>query len=283
VLFWTFSATGFCVGRRGAGFERVAGGCDWRGFLPVAGRESAFARGEGKQGWVELDESRVDGGVFGVAGVAFGRTRNHFGRCGVAKTEEGPFAGEAGFVFHVDLETHGVCALEVARLVDGALAFGAAAFENEHGFVGPSAGLEESLVGLAVDENVVKHVVVHIHRGVVAHIEAGGEVDPFAIVLGKTELAFARVLRAGTRRGIRVQTESCDGEENRSAEERDFQIGSHGGEYGAVIWGRLERWLQGVDDWLHFGVGTYRKERRKEGFVRSVYCLPSAGGTLRSG
>src|SRR6202008_3412243 len=207
--------------------------------------------GEREQGWIELDEGRIDRGVIGVAGITVGGTRNHFGGFSVAETKESPLPGKTRFVFHVDFKAHRIAALKMASLVDGPPAFGATALEDEHGFVWPRAGLEENLVGLAIDEDIVKHVVVHIHRRVVAHVETGGEVDPFAIVLGETELTIAGVFRAGTRRGI--QTDSCSGEERRSAEERDFQFGNHDGEYAAGKGGRPDRWLQKGGNWLHFG------------------------------
>ena len=72
----------------------------------------------------------------------------------------------------------------------------AAGFENEHGFVGPGSGGEEGFVGLGIDEDVVEHVVIgRLLGGAVAHVEAGGEVDPVAVVLGTLELGVGGVLR----------------------------------------------------------------------------------------
>lgn len=139
----------------------------------VAWGESPFVRGEWEEGWIELDEGRVDGGVIRVTGIAIGGTRNHFGGFGVAETEESPLAGETRFVFHMNFEAHSRSGLVMPCLVDGTLAFGGTAFEDEHGFVWPSAGFEKNLISLAIDENIVKHVVIHIHRRVVAHVEAG--------------------------------------------------------------------------------------------------------------
>ena len=155
----------------------------------VAGGEGRLRFGDGEQGWVELDEGGVYGGVLGVAGVAGSRGWNHFGGFDLVEAEEGPVAGEAR-VFDVDFKAHDLSALEVAFLIDGAFAFGPADFKDEHGFVGPGARREEGFVGLGVDEDVVEHVMVghtcHGGRGVVADVEAGGEVDPFAIVFGRT-------------------------------------------------------------------------------------------------
>jgi hypothetical protein len=177
------------------------GDCD---LLEVGGGEGGFAASDGEECGVELDEGGVDGGVVGVAGVAGCCCGGHFGGFGVVEAEEGPLAGEAGLVFDVDFEAHAVGALEVALLVDGTSAFGAADFEDQHGFVGPGAGLEEGFVRFGIDEDVVEHVVIGCLRvGVVAHVEAGGEVDPFAIVFGELELAVVGVLddRGGCRGG----------------------------------------------------------------------------------
>src|SRR5205814_7360103 len=53
-------------------------------------------------------------GVGFVAAVAIGCGGNHFGCLRAPEAEEGPFAGEARFIFDVRLETHDL-ALEVDR------------------------------------------------------------------------------------------------------------------------------------------------------------------------
>ncbi len=96
-------------------------------------------------------------------------------------------------------------------------------FERKHGFVGPGAGLLERLVGFGIHEDIVEHVVVHLARGgAVAHVEAGAQVHPFAIIFGELELAVAGVLRSvGGRRG-RGLVEGQQRNESYSDEQCEF-------------------------------------------------------------
>ena len=187
------------------------------GLVFVGGAEGAFGLGDGEEGWIELDEGGIDCGVSGVAGVAGLGGGNHLGGFVVVESEERPFAGEAGFVFDMDFDVH-VAGLEVALLIDGAFAFCSSVLEHDHGLVGPGAGFDEGLVGFGVDEDVVEHVVAgHLHAGGIAHVEAGGQVDPFAVVPGKVELAVGGVDRGWCVRGIALG----DGEgESEGAEQK---------------------------------------------------------------
>jgi hypothetical protein len=167
--------------------------------------------------------------VLGVTGVARGGSGRHF--CGVAaiETEKGPLAlvFETRFILYVDFDAHGVAALELSCLIDRAFALRATDFENEHGFVWPRAGFLESLIRLGIHENVVEHVMVHGHGWVVAHVEAGGEVDPFAVVGGEMQLAVGGVggLVGARRRGTRA--ERADNREGDYAGQDEF-FGGHG-------------------------------------------------------
>jgi len=66
--------------------------------------------------------------VFGVAAVAIGGGRSHFGGLVVIEAEEGPVAREAADTLDVHLESHDV-ALVIALLVDGAASFRSAGFD----------------------------------------------------------------------------------------------------------------------------------------------------------
>jgi hypothetical protein len=232
--------------------------------------------GDWEEGGVELDEGGVDGGVLGVAGITGGGGRGHFGcgqrACGAGgggwasdrsgfEAEEGPVAlrVEAGFVFEVDFEAHEFGVLEIAGLVDGTFAFGAADFEDKHGFVGPRAGLQESLVGFGIHKNIIEHVVVHIHGGGVAHVEASGDVDPLAIVGGETELAVG-----GVRGGVGGECRLAVSREGRPDGYRDYdeqnRFGFHDVEFGGEVGGREDRWLHRSVGWLQFaGSGWWRE------------------------
>src|SRR5258708_3888873 len=55
-------------------------------------------------------------------------------------------------------------------------------------------------------KDVVEHVVPHLHRRVVTHVEPRGQINPFPVVLGKLKLSVAGKFRPITR-GSRILTE----------------------------------------------------------------------------
>ncbi len=184
----------------------------------------------GKKRWIELNEGGVNRAVSGVAGIAVGRGGNHFAGVPVVEAEEGPLTGEARFVLDVNFAPHNFGALIASLLIDGAFVDGAAHFENEHRFVGPGAGFNKFLVRLRIHEDVVEHVVAHLHAGRVAHVESGGEVDPFAIIFGKLELRVAGVL--DHRVGCRILCKRCcEGEKDRD-DDNGQELVFHGRQYG---------------------------------------------------
>ena len=65
--------------------------------------------------------------------------------------------------------------------------------QNHDSLVRPCAGLEKRSVGAGVYEDIVKDRVVRTSRGRVAHVDSGGEEDPFAILLRHFELACRSV------------------------------------------------------------------------------------------
>ena len=104
------------------------------------------------------------------------------------------------------LDSHHLGPLIIAFLIDRALPFGAAAFEHQHRLVRPCSGLQKCCVRLWIDEDVIEHVMVHLHRRlVVAHVESRRQVHPLTIVLGELELGIAGIFRARTSRSCGVE------------------------------------------------------------------------------
>src|SRR5205823_10083845 len=95
-----------------------------------------------------------------MTAITAGVKWNHLRGLRVVKTKESPFPLKTLFVLHVYLKSHAVRALVISLLIDGALAFRSANFEDEHSFVGPSAGFKKGLVRLWVHKNVVEHMMV---------------------------------------------------------------------------------------------------------------------------
>jgi hypothetical protein len=133
--------------------------------------------------------------VLFVTGVALRCFRNLLGGLAFGIVKEGPSAGKAR-VFEVDGTHHDIVGLEVASLVDRSFTGSHAAFENDHGLVGPGAGCDKCFVGFRIDEDVVEHRVPG-HGGirVVIHIHAGGQIDPLAVVLREDQPAVDCVHR----------------------------------------------------------------------------------------
>src|SRR4051812_19251018 len=56
----------------------------------------------------------------------------------------------------------------------------------------PGSGCEKAPVGFGIDEDVVEHGGrgAHVHGlGRIAHVDAGSEIDPFAVVRGREHIA----------------------------------------------------------------------------------------------
>ena len=164
-----------------------------------------------------------------MAGVALGGGGSHFGGLVVAEAEEGPvtLGVKARFIFDVNLHAHHFGVLELAGLVDGTFIFGAANFEDEHGFVWPRAGLLKSLVGVGIHKNIVEHVVIHGHGGVVAHVETSRKVHPFAVVGGRAELAIRGVGRLDDGRGRRL-VDGIKGDQDEGTDDQEKRFDVHG-------------------------------------------------------
>src|SRR5580700_5279228 len=185
-----------------------------RAFFLVDRAQRTLGLRDRQQGWIELDESRIDRGMRGVAGIAARFYRNHGREFLVIESEKCPSAAKACRVLYVDFEAHPLGALVIALLVDGALALGHARLQHQQGFVWPCPGLYKSLVRHRIDKDIVEHVMArHLQSRVVTHIESGSEIDPLAIVLGQLQLAVScivwsfRGLAHGDRRTEKEPTE----------------------------------------------------------------------------
>ena len=110
-------------------------------------------------------------------------------------------------------------------------------------------------VCLRIDEDVVEHVMAHLHGvGVVAHVEPGGEVYPFAIVFGELELSVGGIFRTvesdcGVTLWMEGQSRTL---ERLRGAERVCACGEHVEEYAPVWWRKgLDRLLHRSGDSLH--------------------------------
>src|SRR5215831_8835643 len=105
------------------------------------------------------------------------------------------------------LQTH-YGPLEISLLVYRALAIGSTRFENEYRLVGPLTARNERPPGLWVHKDVVENVVIHLHGGVVTHIESRRQVNPFTVVRRKSALSVSGVFRARSWRRRRLRGNS---------------------------------------------------------------------------
>ena len=167
----------------------------------------------------------------------------------VVEAVEGPAA--VGGVFDVDFTVHDVAGLVKTALVDGAPGLRFAELEDEGGLVGPDAGFEERGVGFGVDEDAAEHVVRRVGAGRVAHVEAGGEIDPLAIVRRELELVGGGVRGARGRLVVGGRQVGGQRAKDRGEQERLFRSDQHEAEYAVRSAGKRYRRLRGSGIWLH--------------------------------
>jgi two-component system, LytTR family, sensor kinase len=163
--------------------------------------------------------------VIRVTRVAIRALRSNGGSLAIAKTKEGPLAGKTRLVLDVDLKSHQIGALVIARFIDGPFASSGAYFENQHGFVRPCAGPEERAIVFRLNEYVIEHMVVAAHGSAVTHVKARSEVHPLAIVFGQAKLTVGGVHRSGGWSGILA--DSGDAKYNCAAEKSKKRFGIH--------------------------------------------------------
>src|SRR5207245_11721788 len=109
----------------------------------------------------------------------------------------------------------------MALFVDRSFAGGTAFFHDKHGFVRPLSRFDEVLVSRLGHEHVGKHVVASGH-GAVIHVEAGGKINPIAIIIRAQELIVFRVL--GSKRIGRLSAEDNKTANRRYAPEQEGSL-----------------------------------------------------------
>src|SRR5712691_9043536 len=124
-------------------------------IFQIARTEGVFLAGDFQERGIELHKRSVHGAMIGMTGVAHRFFRNVSAVGAVAKAEECPSIPR--FIFEVDRPRHDLSGLVMSALVDGPLAASDSTFEHEDSLVRPFTGGHKSLIGLRVDENVVKH------------------------------------------------------------------------------------------------------------------------------
>src|SRR5580692_4798492 len=159
----------------------------WRGraFFLVDRAQHTLALRDRQQGWIELDKSRINRPMRGVARITVRFYRNHSGELLVIESEKCPSPREACRVLYMDFEAHALGTLVIALLVNRALTLGHSRLEHQQGLVRPCPGLDKSLVRHWIDKDVVEHVMAwYLQSRVVTHIKSRSEINPLAIVLG---------------------------------------------------------------------------------------------------